>query len=79
MTEDIPFTVVTRLPVGKLAQIEIEIDQDDPVRTWVWPSPITWVGGTEPDLSVVDGKYLIRLRTRNAGTSWMGTFGEDFS
>lgn len=79
MTEDITSTVVTGLPSGRLASIEIEIDQDDPVRTWVWPTGITWIGGTEPDLSVVDGKYLVRLRTRNQGSSWMGTFGEDFS
>lgn len=79
MDEDITSTVVTGLPASKLAQLEFEIDQDDPVRTWVWPANTTWIGGAEPDLSVVDGKYLVRLRTRNAGTSWMGTFGEDFS
>ncbi len=79
MTEDITSTVITGLPSGRLASIEIEIDQDDPVRTWVWPANTTWIAGTEPDLSVVDGKYLIRLRTRDQGSSFMGTFGEDFS
>ncbi len=79
MTENITSTVVTGLPAAALAQIEFEIDQDSTARTWVWPSPITWIGGTPPDLTTVDSKHLVRLRTRNGGTSWMGTFGENFS
>ena len=79
MTEDITSTVITGLPAGRLASIEFEIDQDNPVRTWVWPANTTWIDGTEPDLSVVDGKYLVRLRSRDQGSTFMGTFGEDFS
>jgi hypothetical protein len=79
MHENITSTVVTGLPTDSLAQIEFEVDQDDPVRTWVYPAGITWVVGTEPDLTTVDGKSLVRIRTRDGGTSWMGTFGLDFS
>jgi hypothetical protein len=78
LDEDITSMVFNNLPAGRLAQIEFEILQDSPVRTMVWPGSTTWIAGTEIDLSVVNATYLVRLRTRDAGTNWIATFGEDF-
>lgn len=79
MSEDITSTVINNWPSAGLAVIEIEILQDSTARTLVWPAAVIWIGGNEPDLSVDDATYLVRLRSRNGGTSIMGTFGEDFS
>jgi hypothetical protein len=79
MDENITSMVFNGLPAARLAQIEFEILQDNPAKTWAWPAAMEWIGGVEPDLSVADGKYLVRIRTRDEGTGWIGTFGEDFS
>jgi len=68
---------------GRLGQIEIEVTQGSTPRTVAWDTALTgtidWAGGTGPDLSTANGKFLVMLRSRDALTSIIGTFTENCS
>lgn len=81
LNQNITSVVINNVPAsGILAQLEIEITQDASVaRTITWPASVQWPGGTAPDLSTLSSKHLIHLRSRDGGTTWLGTFASDFS
>jgi hypothetical protein len=80
LTENVSTMTISNPPAtGRLGIIYLEILQDNPARTIAWAASITWPGGTPPNLTVVGATYLVDLRTRDAGTGYLGTFYEDFS
>lgn len=80
LTENITSVTLANPPVsGRLGQIEIEIQQDSVVRTITWPGSIDWDGGVAPDLSTANGQYLVHLRTRTGGVSYLGVWAGPFS
>ena len=66
---------------GRLGQIEIEVTQGSTPRTIAWDTVIAgtveWPGGTEPDLNVANGKFLVLLRSRDGKTTLIGSYLED--
>jgi hypothetical protein len=80
LTENVTTMTISNPPAtGLLGQIEMEILQDSPARTIAWPASVKWPGGTAPDLTTTNATYLIHLRTRLGGTTYLGTFAENFS
>ncbi len=80
LTENVTSVVLQNPPVsGRLGQLEIEILQDSVARTITWPASVQWPGGTAPDLSTINSRHLVHLRTRDGGTTYLGTFLENFS
>lgn len=81
MTADITtFSITDWPPTSALGQMELEIVQDNPARTIDWADiPVTWLNGVEPDISTVGATYIVHLRTRNAGSTVVGTYGFDSS
>lgn len=81
LTENITTLTFSNVPAsGVLAQLELEITQDaGTARTITWPASVQWPGGTAPDLSTLSSVHLIHLRSRDGGTTWLGTFAENFS
>lgn len=66
-------------PTSECGQMEVELNQDNPARTIAWDASIEWVEGTAPDITTADGKWLIHFRTRDGGTSVLGTYAGPFS
>jgi hypothetical protein len=80
LTENITTLTLSNPPVsGRLGQLEIEILQDSVARTIAWPASVKWPGGTAPDLSTTNATYLVHLRTRDGGTTYLGSYLENFS
>lgn len=80
LTENITSVTFSNVPAsGRLGQVEIEILQDSVARTITWPASVKWPGGTAPDLSTTNATYLVHLRTRDGGTTFLGSFLENFS
>jgi hypothetical protein len=80
LTENVTTMTLSNPPIsGRLGQVEIEILQDSVARTIAWPAAVKWPGGTAPDLSTTNATYLVHLRTRDGGTSYLGSFLENFS
>jgi len=80
LTENVSTMTLSNPPVsGRLGQVEIEILQDSVARTIAWPASVQWPGGTAPDLTTTSATYLVHLRTRDGGTTYLGTFLENFS
>ena len=66
-------------PASECGQMEVELNQDNPARTIAWAAAIEWVDGTAPDITTASGKWLIHFRTRDGGTSVLGTYAGPFS
>lgn len=81
LTENITTLTFSNVPAsGVLAQIELEITQNGAsAYTITWPASVNWPGGTAPDLSTLSSVHLVHLRSRDGGTTWYGTFAENFS
>lgn len=81
LTENITTVTFTNLPTvtGELLEIEFEILQDTVARTITWPASVKWAGGTEPDLSTVSSTHIVHLRSRDDGTTWLGTTAAEFA
>lgn len=80
LTENVTTVNLQNPPAsGRLGQVEIEILQDSVARTITWPASVQWPGGTAPDLSTTNSTHLIHLRTRDGGTTYLGTFTNEFS
>lgn len=80
LTENVTTMTLSNPPAsGRLGQLEIEILQDSVARTIAWPASVLWPGGTAPDLSTTNSRHLIHLRTRDGGTTYLGTYLENFS
>jgi hypothetical protein len=80
LTENVTTMTLSNPPAsGRLGQLEIEILQDSVARTIAWPASVLWPGGTAPDLSTTNSRHLVHLRTRDGGTTYLGTYLENFS
>lgn len=80
LTENITSVTFSNVPAsGRLGQVEIEILQDSVARTITWPASVKWPGGAAPDLSTTNATYLVHLRTRDGGTTYLGSYLENFS
>lgn len=79
LDENVTTMTLSNPPTSRLGQVEIEILQDSPARTIAWPASVQWPGGTAPDLTTTNATYLVHLRTRDGGTTYLGTFAENFS
>jgi hypothetical protein len=81
MTENITTVTLSNPPAsGLLGQVEIEITQDGgSAYTITWPGSVLWPGGTAPVISTLSSVTLVHLRTRDGGTTYLGTFLENFS
>jgi len=68
---------------GNLGQIEIEVTQGATPRTIAWDTALTgtvdWPEGTEPNLNVANGVFLVSLRSRDNLTGLIGTYTEALS
>jgi hypothetical protein len=80
LTENVTTMTLSNPPAsGRLGQLEIEILQDSVARTIAWPASVKWPGGTAPDISTTNSTHLVHLRTRDGGTTYLGTYLENFS
>jgi len=80
LTEDITTVTISDPPAsGSLGQIEIEILQDSTARAITWPGSVLWPNGSAPDLSAVNSRHLVHLRTRDGGTTYFGTHTGPYS
>ncbi len=80
LTENITSITFSNLDLGSnLQELELEILQDTTARTITWPASVKWAGGTAPDLSTVSSTHIVHLRTRDSGTTWLGTHAAEFS
>lgn len=80
LTENVTTMTLSNPPAsGRLGQLEIEILQDSVARTIAWPASVLWPGGTAPDISTTNSRHLVHLRTRDGGTTYLGTYLENFS
>jgi len=75
---------ITNWPAtSRLGQLEIEVTQGVTPRTIAWDTAIAgtvgWPEGIAPNLNVANGRFLINLRSRDAKTTLIGTFAENFS
>lgn len=80
LTENVTTMTLSNPPAsGRLGQLEIEILQDSVARTIAWPASVLWPGGTAPNISTTNSRHLVHLRTRDGGTTYLGTYLENFS
>lgn len=67
---------------GKYGELTIKFIQDA-TGSWTvaWPASVQWPNGTAPVITpaLTTGTDLIHLQTWDAGTTWYGTFAQDFS
>jgi hypothetical protein len=60
---------------GRFGCLEILVTQGATARTIAWPSTVNWPGGTAPNLATANGRFLVYLRTVDAGATHIeGTF-----
>lgn len=81
LNQNITSFVINNIPSsGRLAQMEFEITQSGSTPyTITWPAGVDWPGGTAPDLSTLSSRHLVHLRSRDGGTTWLGTFASEFA
>ncbi|KKK64718.1 hypothetical protein LCGC14_2981370, partial [marine sediment metagenome] len=80
LTEDITSFNFANVPVGQLAQFEIELQQDDPARVITWPATFRFTAGTPPDITTIDSITIIHLRSINGGVGpWYVTYAENMA
>lgn len=81
LTEDVTAVLFANIPVGTaLCQFEIDLMQDGVARVITWPPSILWpAGGTIPDITTVNSRTQIHLRTTNAGATWLGSYVENIA
>lgn len=80
LTEDITSFDFANVPVGQLAQFEIELQQDSTPRVITWPVTFRFPGGTPPDITAADSIAIIHMRSTNGGAGpWDVTFAENMA
>lgn len=82
LTENTTVVITNPPATGNYGQLVIEIIQDASAGafTVTWPSGVIWAGGAAPTITTSNGAIdEITLRTRNAGTSYKGSFGQAFA
>jgi hypothetical protein len=83
LTENITTITLSNPPAsGSYGEIIIEFIQDATgSRTVSWPVAVKWPGGSAPDITTTatTGKDKIFLSTRDAGTTWLGEYSQDYS
>jgi hypothetical protein len=58
---------------GYATSFTLQLTADGTLRTWTWPGSVTWLGGSAPVLSSVNGKRdLMTFLSHDAGTTWLG-------
>jgi len=78
MQEDITSIVFINVPAGaNVTQLELDIRQDNPAWTIVWPASVKFPSSIEPDISTADSITQVHLRSTLAGAEWLGTFSEN--
>jgi len=63
---------------SKVCSLVLKIIQDSSPRTITWPASVKWPAGTAPTLSTGNGDIDI-ISFYYDGTSFYGTFSQDFS
>ncbi len=76
------FTVTLSNPPinGRYGEIIIDFIQGTPAFNAIWPGSVLWPGGTPPVISVTNNaRDTVHLWTRDGGTTWFGSFLQDYS
>lgn len=76
------FTVTLSNPPanGRYGEILIDFIQGTPAFNAIWPGSVRWPGGTPPVISVTNNaRDTVHLWTRDGGTTWFGSFLQDYS
>lgn len=76
------FTVTLSNPPanGRYGEILIDFIQGTPAFNAIWPGSVRWPGGTVPTISVANNaRDTVHLWTRDGGTTWFGSFLQDYS
>jgi len=76
------FTVTLSNPPanGRYGEILIDFIQGTPAFNAIWPGSVLWPGGTPPVISVTNNaRDTVHLWTRDGGTTWFGSFLQDYS
>lgn len=84
LTENITsITLSNPAASGLVTEIYIEFLQDATGSRTVsgWPAAVKWAGGSAPTITTTasTGRDVIRLTTRDGGTTWLGTYEQNFS
>lgn len=84
LTENITtVALLNPVPSGTFGEYVIKFVQDGTGSRTVtgWPAAVKWPGGTAPTITTTatTGTDTIRLRTWDGGTTWFGTFDQNFS
>lgn len=67
-------------PVGRYFEIQMDIIQASGGHNITWPAGVKWPGGTAPTITATTGAIdVVHLWTRDGGSTWYGTFMQDFS
>lgn len=71
---------ITNVPAGTdYFEIQMDIQQGSGGHDITWPASVKWPGGTAPVITATDNAVdVVHLWTRDAGTTWYGTFMQDF-
>lgn len=79
LTEDVTTVNFLNVPAGTdLCQFEIDLTQDSSARVITWPASILWpASGTIPDITAINSRTQIHLRTTDAGVTWLGSYVEN--
>ena len=79
LTENVTTVNFANIPAGtNLCQFELDLIQDGVARTIAWPASILWpASGTIPDITAINSRAQIHLRTTDAGVTWLGSYVEN--
>lgn len=82
LTENVTTVTLSNPPAsGNHGQISILFTQDGTGGwTVTWPASVLWPGGTAPTISAAASAVdRVSLATVDGGTTWYGTFSQDYS
>jgi len=79
-TADFTVTLANPPAAGGYGEILIDFIQGTPAFNAIWPGSVLWPGGTPPVISVTNNaRDTVHLWTRDGGTTWFGSFLQDYS
>ena len=82
LTANTTITAIDNTPVtDRYAEMKIVVSQNSTGGyTLAWPASIQWARGTAPVITPdIDATDIVHIFTVDGGTSWFGTFIQDFS